>query len=93
MKSFALIIIGLVLFQSQISTCQEFVFDDYGINEGIHAIDEGSVDVDIDIDNAIDVLVQNEGPGAVISGDIEDPQTGEVIILNCKQNSLQNLNI
>ena len=48
MKSFALIIIGLVLFQSQISTCQEFVFDDYGIDEGIHSIDSGPVDIDIE---------------------------------------------
>jgi hypothetical protein len=56
MKSFALIIIGLVLFQSQLSTCQEF-FLDYGIDEGIHAIDEGPVFVDADIKNEIDVLV------------------------------------
>merc|ERR1719219_2314841 len=48
MKSFALIIIGLILFQSQISTCQEFVFDDYGIDEGIHSIDSGPVDIDIE---------------------------------------------
>ena len=48
MKSFALIIIGLVLFQSQISTCQEFEFGDYGIDEGIHSIDSGPVDIDIE---------------------------------------------
>ena len=82
MKSFALIIIGLVLFQSQLSTCQEF-FLDYGIDEGTHAIDEGPVFVDADIKNEIDVLVANVGTENLDLDDlddIEDPQTGEVII-------------
>ena len=81
MKSFALI--GMILLQSQISTCQEFVFDDYGIDEGIHSIDSGPVDVDIDIDTAIDVAVSTgiecECNGSILYDSLLGKNIGECL--------------